>query len=257
MTYVTCPTMRYHPAVVAQKAATVQSCSRRAGSPSGSARARTSTSTSSAAGWPPVNVRHEMLVEAVEIITRALRRRLRQPRRRALPGRLGEAVGPARPARADRVAVSGDQSSVELFAPLADHLVAVEPEADAGDRGRDAGRTGEPRKSASCRSAGTPTATRRWPRARAVPLVRRRLEGQRRAARARRLRRRHPVRPAGGRRRQHPLRARRRRDRRGVREFGEAGFTDVALVQIGDDRQQDFLAWRRRSCSRRCVATER
>ena len=27
-----------------------------------------------------------------------------------------------------------------------------------------------------------------------------------------------------------------------VREFEEAGFTDVALVQIGDSGQEDFLA---------------
>ena len=49
MTYVTCPIMRYHPAVVAQKAATVQILPT-GGSPSGWARGRTSTSTSSAAG---------------------------------------------------------------------------------------------------------------------------------------------------------------------------------------------------------------
>jgi len=27
-----------------------------------------------------------------------------------------------------------------------------------------------------------------------------------------------------------------------VREFEDAGFTDVALVQIGDESQRDFLA---------------
>ena len=43
-----------------------------------------------------------MLEEAIDDHQRALRRRLRQPRRGALPGRLGEAVGPARPAGADR-----------------------------------------------------------------------------------------------------------------------------------------------------------
>jgi G6PDH family F420-dependent oxidoreductase len=40
MTYVTCPTRRYHPAVVAQKAATMH-CSAMGGSPSGSRRGRT------------------------------------------------------------------------------------------------------------------------------------------------------------------------------------------------------------------------
>ena len=53
MTYVTCPTFRYHPAVVAQKAATMQILLRRAASGSGWARARTSTSTSSASAGRP------------------------------------------------------------------------------------------------------------------------------------------------------------------------------------------------------------
>ena len=30
-----------------------------------------------------------------------------------------------------------------------------------------------------------------------------------------------------------------------VREFEDAGFTDVALVQIGDESQDEFLAGRR------------
>src|SRR5215203_2049887 len=51
MTYVTCPTLHYHPAVVAQKAATMQILSGGA-SGSGSARARTSTSTSWASAGP-------------------------------------------------------------------------------------------------------------------------------------------------------------------------------------------------------------
>ena len=51
----------------------------------------------------------------------------------------------------------------------------------------------------------------------------------------------HPVRAARGRRRHHPLRPRPRRDRRGGPAFWEAGFTDVALVQIGDATQDQFL----------------
>ena len=48
MTYVTCPTMRYHPAVVAQKAATVCAAVRGPVHPRARAAARTSTSTPSA-----------------------------------------------------------------------------------------------------------------------------------------------------------------------------------------------------------------
>src|SRR5680860_320892 len=51
MTYVTCPILRYHPAVVAQKAATVQILTERE-APLGLGRGRTSTSTSSARAGP-------------------------------------------------------------------------------------------------------------------------------------------------------------------------------------------------------------
>ncbi|BFO17636.1 hypothetical protein SHKM778_40240 [Streptomyces sp. KM77-8] len=67
MTYVTCPTFRYHPAVVAQKAATVQLLSGgrfRLGLGSG----ENLNEHVVGGGWPSVDVRHEMLEEAVEII---------------------------------------------------------------------------------------------------------------------------------------------------------------------------------------------
>jgi G6PDH family F420-dependent oxidoreductase len=67
MTYVTCPTIRYHPAVVAQKAATVQILSGnrfRLGLGAGE------NLNEHVVGerWPSVGVRHEMLGEAVDII---------------------------------------------------------------------------------------------------------------------------------------------------------------------------------------------
>ncbi len=67
MTYVTCPTMRYHPALVAQKAATMQLLSEgrfRLGLGSG----ENLNEHVVGAGRPSVDVRHEMLQEAVEII---------------------------------------------------------------------------------------------------------------------------------------------------------------------------------------------
>ncbi len=67
MTYVTCPTFRYHPAVVAQKAATMQLLSEgrfRLGLGSG----ENLNEHVVGGGWPSVDVRHEMLHEAVEII---------------------------------------------------------------------------------------------------------------------------------------------------------------------------------------------
>lgn len=67
MTYVTCPTTRYHPAVVAQKAATMQLLSDgrfRLGLGSG----ENLNEHVVGAGWPAAHVRLEMLEEAVEII---------------------------------------------------------------------------------------------------------------------------------------------------------------------------------------------
>src|SRR5438876_8500624 len=67
MTYVTCPIMRYHPAVVAQQAAT-------AGLLSGGrftlglGAGENLNEHVVGRGWPPANVRHEMLEEAIEIM---------------------------------------------------------------------------------------------------------------------------------------------------------------------------------------------
>ena len=67
MTYVTCPTLRYHPAVVAQKAATLQILSGnrfRLGLGAGE------NLNEHVVGkrWPAVGERHRMLAEAIEVI---------------------------------------------------------------------------------------------------------------------------------------------------------------------------------------------
>ena len=67
MTYVTCPSFRYHPAVIAQKAATVQILSGgrfRLGLGSGEILNEHVVG----GGWPSAAVRQDMLAEAVEII---------------------------------------------------------------------------------------------------------------------------------------------------------------------------------------------
>lgn len=129
MTYVTCPTIRYHPAVVAQKAATLGVLSDGRfilGLGSG----ENLNEHVVGAGWPAVTVRQNMLAEAVPII------------RRLLDGEIVTTGGeyfrvdsaklwdlPDQPVQIG-IAVSGEQS-IKRFAPLADHLVAVEPDADA------------------------------------------------------------------------------------------------------------------------------
>ncbi|WP_028651705.1 LLM class F420-dependent oxidoreductase [Nocardioides halotolerans] len=128
MTYVTCPTMRYHPAVVAQKAATMGLLSEGRFT-LGLGSGENLNEHTVGHGWPALETRQEMLEEAVEVI-RAL-----------FDGDLvtyrGEhfAVDSSRlwdlPDERVRIAlaVSGDRS-VERLAPLANDLIAVEPKSD-------------------------------------------------------------------------------------------------------------------------------
>ncbi|MCR2811795.1 LLM class F420-dependent oxidoreductase [Microbacterium sp. zg.Y1090] len=126
MTYVTCPTMRYHPAVVAQKAATLQLLSEGRFT-LGLGSGENLNEHVVGEGWPAVQMRQDMLVEAIEII-RALHTgdlvtydgqyfRVDSARIWDCPDG-GVPIG---------VAVSGE-SSIERFAGLADHLIAVDPE---------------------------------------------------------------------------------------------------------------------------------
>jgi len=128
MTYVTCPTLRYHPAVVAQKAATLQIL----------AEGRFTLGLGSGEnlnehvvgeGWPAIAERQDLLAEAIEVI-RALHTgdlvdhrgdffQVDSARIWDLPDE-GVDIG---------VAVAGDRA-IARFAPLADHLVAVEPKAE-------------------------------------------------------------------------------------------------------------------------------
>ena len=67
MTYVTCPIRRYHPAVVAQLAATTALLSDGRFS-LGLGSGENLNEHVVGGGWPPADIRHEMLTEAVEII---------------------------------------------------------------------------------------------------------------------------------------------------------------------------------------------
>ena len=83
---VTCPTIRYQPAIVAQKAATVAVMS--------DGRFRLGVGAGEnlnehvvGRGWPPVHIRHEMLEEAIEIIRALWGRWLLRAPGQALPRR--------------------------------------------------------------------------------------------------------------------------------------------------------------------------
>ncbi|WP_246354977.1 TIGR03557 family F420-dependent LLM class oxidoreductase [Nocardioides ungokensis] len=128
MTYVTCPSMRYHPAVVAQKAATVQLLSEGRFT-LGLGSGENLNEHVIGAGWPAVETRQEMLTEAIEII-----RQLHTGELVTYRGQHFDVDSawiwdlPEQPVEIG-VAVAGERG-IRHFAPLADHLVAVEPRAD-------------------------------------------------------------------------------------------------------------------------------
>ena len=131
MTYVTCPTIRYHPAVVAQKAATLQLLSDGRFT-LGLGAGESLNEHVVGAGWPAIATRQAMLVEAIEVIRRLHTGDLVDHRGEHFQvdsARIWDL--PDTPVEL-AVAVSGDRS-VERFAPLADHLVAVEPDASLVD----------------------------------------------------------------------------------------------------------------------------
>ncbi|CAM2874669.1 LLM class F420-dependent oxidoreductase [Mycobacterium intermedium] len=129
--YVTCPTMRYHPAIVAQQAATVQIL----------ADGRFTLGLGSGEnlnehvvgkGWPMVERRHDMLREAIKII------------RELFGGRLVNFTGEYFQVDSARlwdvpdvpvglaVAVGGPKA-IDKLGKLADHLVAVQPDGELVD----------------------------------------------------------------------------------------------------------------------------
>jgi G6PDH family F420-dependent oxidoreductase len=240
MTYVTAPILRYHPAVVAQKAATIGLLSDGRFT-LGLGAGENLNEHVVGAGWPPVNVRHEMLHEALEII-RAL-----------FDGGYVNYVGSH--FRVDSaklwdlpeqrvpigVAVSGEQS-IATFSPLADHLIAVEPKEDLVASWDEAVGNGESRKIGQipvCWDTDRDRAVERahqqfrwfgggW-------KVNAELPGPSGFAGATQF-----VRPedvAGS----IPCGPDLDAIVEAVGSFTDAGFTDVALVQIGDEKQQEFL----------------
>jgi G6PDH family F420-dependent oxidoreductase len=240
MTYVTCPLMRYHPAVVAQKAATIGLLSDGRFT-LGLGAGENLNEHVVGQGWPPVNVRHEMLAEAVEIISRLFdggyvsyagsHYRVDSAKIWDLP----DARVPI------GVAVSGEQS-IERFAPLADHLIAVEPEAelvdswDAAVDGRQSRKIGQ---IPICWDTDEDRAVERahqqfrwfgggW-------KVNAELPGPSGFAGATQF-----VRPedvAGS----IPCGPDVQAIVDAVGAYTEAGFTDVAVVQVGDENQAEFL----------------
>jgi G6PDH family F420-dependent oxidoreductase len=146
MTYVTCPTLRYHPAVVAQKAATMQILSGnrfRLGLGSG----ENLNEHVVGQGWPAVGARHQMLEEAIEIIAALFDAdegdtvNYRGKYYDIESARLWDLPDERVPIG---VAVSGPDSC-RLAGQKADLMIAVEPEAELGERFDRAGGGGKSR----------------------------------------------------------------------------------------------------------------
>ncbi|MEV0585111.1 TIGR03557 family F420-dependent LLM class oxidoreductase [Nonomuraea sp. NPDC050310] len=241
MTFVTCPTMRYHPAVVAQKAATMGVLSDGRFTLGVGAGENLNEHVIGHA-WPAVRVRHEMLAEALEIITALF---------------TGDYVSyegdhftvesaklfdlPDSPVPIG-VAVSG-KASVEIAAELGDALVATEPKAELVQAFDAAGQPGRPKYGQipvsydTDAEAARERAHRLWSWGTAGWKVMAELpapvnfEAHAQTVRAEDVAASVPCGPDV----QAYVEA--------VRAYVDAGFTHVALCQIGADRQEDFLNW--------------
>jgi G6PDH family F420-dependent oxidoreductase len=247
MTYVTCPTIRYHPAVVAQKAATVGILSEgrfRLGLGAG----ENLNEHVVGEGWPAVGARHSMLSEAIDVIDALF----------DAPD--GEAVSwhgdyfDLETARLwDRpeqrievgVAVSGEESC-KLAGRKADFMVAVQPEAELGDMFDAAGGAGKGRVGQIAvsydedRDAAVARAHEqfRWfglgwkvmadlPNPDAFDAAAQFVRDEDVAESI-------PCGPDVG---EHVEK---------IKPFVDAGFTEIALVQIGGGEQAKFTAWAER-----------
>ncbi|OLT47072.1 LLM class F420-dependent oxidoreductase [Saccharomonospora sp. CUA-673] len=244
MSFVTCPTMRYHPAVVAQKAATVQELSD-GRFLLGLGAGENLNEHVVGRGWPPVNVRHEMLSEALQIINSLFDggyTNLSGEHFRVDSATLWDLPATRVPIG---VAVSGAQS-VERFAAAADAMIAVEPKDDLCRRWDDTRAqlgVGKSRKVGQLPVSwdrDTDAAARRareqfrwfaggW-------KVNAELPGTAAFAAATQYVREDDVASA------IPCGASPQAVVDAARSFRDAGFTDLALVQVGGDQQDEFLA---------------
>jgi len=243
MTYVTCPTMRYHPAVVAQTAATVQLLSDGRFT-LGLGAGENLNEHVAIEGWPPADIRHRMLREALGIIRPLLAGETVTYRGRYLSTEAARLWDRPEQAPTIGVAVSGGKSA-KLAGKLADAMIAVEPDATLGRRFAKAGGKGKPRIGQVAVSYDTDVALAR---SRAHEQFRwftggwnvmAELPGPAHFDAAAALVREEDVAdqiPCGPDTAAHLA---------AVQRFVDAGFTHVALVQVGGEHQDRFLDWAR------------
>jgi G6PDH family F420-dependent oxidoreductase len=243
MTYVTCPLIRYHPVVVAQKAATVQNLSGgrfRLGLGAGERLNEHVVGVP----WPSVGVRHEMLSEALEIISALLAGETVNHRGRhfgADQARLWDP--PERPVPIG-VAASG-RESCRLAGAKADLMIAIQPKAELRELYEQAGGTGPSvGQLAVSYDADRDAAIRRaheqfrwfglgWKVMAELPNP----DGFAAAAASVTPQDVAESIPCGDDVDEHVA---------AVKRFLDAGFDEVALVQIGGEDQRGFIAWAER-----------
>jgi len=241
MTYVTCPTLRYHPAVVAQKAATVQLLSDGRFT-LGLGAGENLNEHVVGGGWPSANRRHEMLWEAVGII-RELFTGAYVSRRGAHfdvdSAKLWDV--PDRPPPIG-IAVSGRQSA-SIAGELADLMIAVEPKKEligyfAETGGAEKPSYGQlPVSFDSDEGAARRRAHQQFRWFSGGWKVNAELPGTAAFAAASRTVTEEDVAE------QIPCGPKLDRHLDGIRRFAEAGFSHLALVQVGAEQQPDFIKW--------------
>ncbi len=240
-TFVTCPSVRYHPTVVAQKAATLQLLSEgrfRLGLGSG----ENLNEHVVGSGWPAADIRHEMLEEAVEIIRALFKGGYVNHRGTHFDvdsAKLWDLPDEAPPIG---LAASGE-ASCRLAGQQADMLIATEPKPELVDAFERHGGEGKPRIGQlpiaydTDRDAAIARAHDQFRWFGGGWKVNSELPGPASFEGATQYVRPEDVAaslPCGNDVGEFTDK---------LRPFVEAGFTDVALVQIGGDHQEPFFDW--------------
>ncbi|RZU34400.1 TIGR03557 family F420-dependent LLM class oxidoreductase [Blastococcus saxobsidens] len=244
MTYVTCPIFRYHPVVVAQQAATLQILSGGRFT-LGLGAGENLNEHVVGAGWPPADVRHEMIMEALQIIRDLFdgegHTNFRGEHFDVESAKLWDLPD----TRVPIGFAAGGKQAATIAGELADVLVATDPLSELVEAFEAAGGAGKPKVAQMPISYGTDKAaavTRAHSLFRWFGLgwkVNAELPGPSAFDAASSFVREEDVEgsiPCGD-------------DVEAViesaKEYADAGFTHLALVQIGGDQQQPYLEWTR------------
>jgi G6PDH family F420-dependent oxidoreductase len=241
---VTCPILRYHPAVVAQKASTMQILS--------GGRFRLGLGAGEnlnehvvGKGWPAVGERHEMLSEAIDVIRQLLDGEHVNYRGKYFDVESADLYDRHNPPPPIGMAASGKESCT-LAGTKTDWLIATEPKPELVEMFEAAGGSGKPTVGQIAVSYDTDrdaAVQRAHEQFRWFGLgwkVNTDLSGPSSFAAATQF-----VAPEQV-AQQLPCGADVDEFVQKIKPFADAGFTEIALVQIGADQQEPFTQWAER-----------